>query len=206
MNAREIIQYKTQIFELKAECSRLNKLITLDISNGLNADEKTYVNLKIANILPRPKKLILTNLKKCDFCFNNDDLDTFTHQLSINFGFQICEKCNNSGKQWPAAIKHSLKHKCVGAFDFRRWWTKEHFFNSLDELYKCNLFIYRSNNTIERWYMAVNATIFKKNEIIFTVTDGILTKQVKLSELSELNPEIHACESEIREKFNLYTN
>ena len=206
MDVKLLKKCKLLIKKYKKEQNNIRSLIDLSHTD-MNEEEKYFLEEKYNKILPEPGRLVVISKYNCDFCMVAPKSESRVYQLYLNFGFQACENCLKLNKPQSASINYSIRTKCVGYFEFRRWFPENHFFNKTDNLYKIHLYINRSDGSIDKWYMSQNNFVMQKRaDIYFIVTDGVMIKAVPLTELKDLNPEIYECEKEIREKFKIYTN
>tara|TARA_A100001011_G_C14009105_1_gene714743 strand:+ start:20 stop:628 length:609 start_codon:yes stop_codon:yes gene_type:complete len=192
---KDIDRHIKQI-EIELENNRkLDDLMEFGKDN-LTDSEKEFIMEKKKRNLPGPKKLVMLNVNHCDFCFNIDNRTT-TRQLYLNYGFQICKDCQLLKKDEVASIKYIRKHRSFGLFDLKRWFPEDHYFNKCDDVY-----ISRTNGTIEKWKLSYTSAIkITDNGLVFVVHNGNnANKKVSLTQLALLNPELYSCKNKILEK------
>ena len=179
--------------------NKINLDIFKKVKNCLTDEEFDQLNIE-------PKYLGMSHMKHCDFCNNSDDNYTTVDEITIMFGYQICNKC---------------KERDIGKTFKNNWFienkilTSNYFIDKLDEshLFKkdCTYRIQRSNGCFEDgWFLdsfdLIKYVIREDNteDLLLpfyksSIETRSLHKTIYLSELCRFNSTLH--ENNIMLKF-----
>ncbi len=117
---------------------RINLQIFNDVIEKLSDDELREINIQ-------PKYLGMCSIKFCDFCPNDEDLNTSSDEISLLLGYQICKNCKNKNIGATFIQKWCVENKKIKMEDFISNLPNDHLFVNDDTEYR----IQRSDDSFE---------------------------------------------------------
>jgi len=167
------------------------KAILLKKYEDINDTEnKNDIFKKMNQLLPSAKHLTMIHIKKCDFCDNSADDNTLHSQITINYGFQICELCYDENKHYTSIIYNYITNKQL-SWQFL-WSCIPQYMDNVPRFGKhLKIKVRRSDGTIEDGWESCGYSLINCKNYIFPVVNNkdSLTKGIYMEELCECNPE-----------------